>query len=106
MYYAKASYCDTSDLNNWNCGQICDKVKGVSTATRVENYLLGVFGYVTYNSIDNIIIASFRGSSKIMNWIMNINFVKSYYKSRIYSRKQVHTGFYESYRSIDSQVVS
>jgi hypothetical protein len=106
LHYAKVGYCSTfySDIENWNCGAICKKIDGVASADIVEDYWMGTFGYVAYNSRDNMIVASFRGSTTLINWINNINFLKSNYKG-LSSEIQVHTGFYESYLSIANKVV-
>jgi predicted lipase len=104
LHYAKVSYCSTSDIENWKCGAICSKIQGVESASKVEDFWMGTFGYVTYNSQDNMIVASFRGSTTIINWINNINFFKSNYKG-LSKKIQVHTGFLESYMSVADQVV-
>jgi predicted lipase len=58
-----------------------------------------VFGYVTFNSADNQIVAAFRGSQNIANWVMNIDFKKVNYKG---TTNQVHEGFFASYNYVAS----
>lgn len=62
VHYSKASYCANSDLDHWQCGPICTKIDGVTSATRVTDYALGVFAFVAYNFVNNEIVVSFRGS--------------------------------------------
>ena len=94
-----------SDLSNWKCGGACDKIAGVVSVSKFMYSPLGVFGYVGYNTKENQIVAAFRGSANIENWIMNIDFKKSNYKS-LSSTIQVHTGFYDSYTVVASQVIN
>ena len=53
MFYSAATFCENTDIENWKCGGACTKVPGVVKVTRVRNSILGVFGYVGYNTIDN-----------------------------------------------------
>ena len=51
MYYTAATYCNKSDLIDWNCGEPCNSP--VSNFTPIENSLLNTFGYVAFNDVDN-----------------------------------------------------
>ena len=53
----------------------------MKSVSRIEDYALGIFGFTAYNSQDNTIVVTFRGSQNIANWISNIDFLKSNYKS-------------------------
>ena len=99
--YSKASYCASSDLDHWQCGPICITVTGVASATRVSDYALGVFAFVAYNSKNNEIVASFRGSQNIANWILNIDIHQTTYK-KLSTTIKVHQGFYNSYLAVKS----
>ena len=74
MYYAGASYCDKGTLDTWTCGEPCSSNAGVSSIFRIENELLDTFAFVTYNSDDNEIVVSFRGTNgaDFLNWMTNI----------------------------------
>jgi predicted lipase len=76
-------------------------VEGVTSATRVSDYALGVFAFVAYNSKNNEIVASFRGSSNIANWILNIDIHQTTYK-KLSATIKVHQGFYNSYLAVKS----
>jgi hypothetical protein len=62
MYYAGSAYCNKDDLLNWACGEPCTVHAGVSQITEVSNEAKDTFGYVAYNSKENLIIVSFRGT--------------------------------------------
>lgn len=106
LYYAGAAYCDKSTLDNWNCGEPCKSNAGVSSISRIENELLDTFGFVTYNSVDNEIVVSFRGTNgaDFMNWLTNIVYYRVQYADVVGS--QVHSGFYTAYSSVSGQVRS
>ena len=74
MYYSGSAYCDKPTLDNWSCGEPCTQNSGVSNIYRIENELLDTFGFVTYNSRDNEIVVSFRGTNgaDFLNWLTNI----------------------------------
>mmetsp|Transcript_3715 Transcript_3715/g.7957 ORF Transcript_3715/g.7957 Transcript_3715/m.7957 type:complete len:348 (-) Transcript_3715:1350-2393(-) len=59
-----------------------------------------------YDASRNWIIASFRGSSNVMNWISDANFPKSAYTRSGCNNCSVHTGFLNSYNSLFPDVKS
>jgi hypothetical protein len=76
----------------------------VTKVTRVFDYNNGVFGYVAYNSLENQVVVSFRGSDNIVNWISNIDFLQTTYKN--VTDAKVHRGFYGSYQVVQPQLIS
>jgi predicted lipase len=76
----------------------------VTKATRVSDYINGIFGYVAYNSLDDQVVVTFRGSDNIANWISNIDFVQTTYKN--VTDAKVHRGFYGSYEIVQPQLIS
>jgi hypothetical protein len=61
---------------------------------------------VGYDKSRSLIIASFRGSSNVQNWLSNFNFPLSDYTRTGCSNCSVHTGFLATYSSISSSVLS
>ena len=106
MYYAGATYCDKATLDNWTCGEPCTSIAGISFINPIENELLDTFGFVTYNSVDNEIVVSFRGTNgaDFLNWMTNIVYYRVQYEDLVGS--QVHSGFYTAYTSVSGQVRS
>ena len=104
MYYAGASYCDKGTLDSWTCGEPCSSNWGISSIAKIENELLDTFGFVTYNSVDNEIVVSFRGTNgaDFLNWMTNIVYYRVQYDNVIGS--QVHSGFYTAYTVVSLQV--
>jgi hypothetical protein len=81
VYYAAASHCSAATLKSWTCGAACQKDPGVVSVTPVINNAKGTYGFVGYNSKDNEIVVSFRGSVNVENWITNIDFIMTSYKN-------------------------
>ena len=74
LYYASATFCDESTLQNWNCGPACSSQPGVGSVTIVSDYLLGTFGFVAYNNLTDTVIVSFRGSYNAANWASDADY--------------------------------
>ncbi len=95
VYYSAAAHCSEATLKGWDCGVPCDKVPSVVNVTPILNNAKGTYGFVGFNSHENQIVVSFRGSVNIENWITNIDFIKTNYKN--IPGAQVHEGFYAAY---------
>jgi len=104
VYYSGASHCTAASLQSWTCGDACSKVATVSQVTPIVNDAKGTYGFVGYSGHDNQIVVSFRGSVNVENWITNIDFKKTNYKS--VAGAQVHEGFYAAYAAVSGQVLS
>lgn len=81
VYYSSASHCSEATLKSWTCGTPCQKVPTVTNVTPIINNARGTYGFVGFNSHDNQIVVSFRGSVNIENWVTNIDFKKTNYKN-------------------------
>lgn len=97
LYYCKTSYCNSQDIQSWDCGSTCNfhpgfKVQGVYRNSSVDSQ-----GYSGLSSTGDIVVA-FRGSYNIKNWIADLDFTKVSYPSC--SGCEVHKGFYEVYLSM------
>ena len=93
VYYSAAAFCKESTLTNWNCGDACKAVPGLTQFTPVSDPSQSTFGYIGYDTTENEIIVAFRGSHNLDNWISNMNFFKTPYPNSP-SNSQVHRGFY------------
>jgi hypothetical protein len=104
VYYAGASHCTADSLQSWTCGEACSSTSPLTGVTPIINDAKGTYGFVGYNAHENQIIVSFRGSVNVENWVTNIDFVKTNYKS--VPGAQVHEGFYAAYAAVSSEVVA
>lgn len=68
--FAQASYC--SKVASWNCTPCT--VPDTQVITTVGDYLFDSFGYVAVNKRLGLIVASFRGSQNLRNWIRDLQF--------------------------------
>jgi len=101
-YQGQSSY---PNINAWNCSGCCPLINSVQKAQYFTNSTTDIFGYVAYdNSLDAVVLA-FRGTVDIINWISNLNF-STLAPFPKYPSVQVHSGFYDDYTSVDSQVVN
>jgi predicted lipase len=96
------AYESTASINAWSCGR-CGKypltnVKAFSIQTG------DLQGFTGYSASLNAIVLSFRGSSNIQNWIINLSTnMVSYPKC---SNCKVHNGFYTAWNQAKSTVNS
>lgn len=96
------AYDSVASINAWNCPR-CGKypllnVKAFSNTTG------DIQGFTGYSSSLNAIILSFRGSSNIQNWIINLSFNQVAY-SRCANCK-VHNGFYTGFNIVKTTIIS
>ncbi len=100
MAYSAATYCLKSTIENWSCGEACDYFEKIKTAILVEDPVLRILGYVTYDSEENEIVVAFRGTNGLdrANWLQNLKM----YMKPIDDEEDilVHAGILESYLGI------
>ncbi len=105
VYYAGAAYCDYYTIQDWQCGPGCDNLKGMQTPVSMfSDYIEGTQGYAGYNSLSNEIVVSFRGSENLVDWYENFDYFMKPYPGGPQGA-MVHTGFYDSYMTMSSQVI-
>jgi hypothetical protein len=63
-------------------------------------------GYIGYLPSDNSIYVTFRGSSSILNWISDLDALKTSYTSFPDCNCQVHKGFYTAEQKVIGGVIS
>jgi predicted lipase len=104
FYYSAACYCEVDTIANWTCGDACTNNTDVKTVRIAEDYLEGTLALIAYNQAQNAIVVAFRGSHNYANWMFDIDYFLEPYKEGP-PGAQVHTGFYDSYMSLQSQVI-
>merc|ERR1719453_2738775 len=107
LHFAGAAYCPASEVKSWSCGQHCNGVSGLSMITHINHYLEVLAGFVAYDSTQDAIIVSFRGtvSTSIIDWINNLDYKKTYPWSQ-YPDAGVHGGFNDAWNNLKSDVLS
>lgn len=106
VHLAGAAYCSASQVKGWSCGEHCSLVSGLQMITYIEKKLEVLAGFVAYDSTQDAIIVSFRGtvSTSIIDWINNLEFTKSNPFSQ-YPNAGVHHGFNDAWEHMKSDVV-
>ena len=96
IYYSAAAYCKYETLDSWSCGRPCQKNGGLQNVKRIHNVGRDTFAYAGWNSHDNEIVLSFRGTNgfDLENWISNIKVLQRSYPNSPHPGAYVHSGFY------------
>lgn len=107
MDMAGAAYCAGhlgKGVNEWDC-TVCKKYPGVN-ATEVWAVGTDANGFVGVDPNNHRIVVSFSGTDplSIRNWIDDISTLKTPYP--YCSGCEVHNGFYNTYLSVQSQVLT
>jgi len=110
--YAGAAYCVPQDrsgkVQSWTCGPACNAIPGMNTSTitiiRHEG-AIDACGYVGYNYLDNAIIVAFSGTDpfRLRMWLDDIEAKPVDYPNC--AGCTVHRGFYDTYLSVQDQVL-
>lgn len=93
--------CSAKAVEDWSC-KLCQKHKNIVNVTRLHNSLASVVGYIGYDSDNNDIILSWRGSADTRNWIEDFTFNTVAYPGC--EKCEIHDGFYADYRLVEKQV--
>lgn len=103
LYFSYGAYCGESAVKKWSC-KWCSQA---STTFQVVNYIdeksSSTELFIGYDSSLNQIIVTYRGSHELQDWITNLNFAKHKAWGSI---GNVHDGFLEAYKSVQSAVKS
>lgn len=83
LQYARASFCDVTRIERWNCGEICEAAQVVPGSSRnfgLSSSLLsyGLRGYLALmptsdGATSNSCILAFRGSISAANWFADFH---------------------------------
>jgi hypothetical protein len=101
-YMSSIAYESVASINAWNCAR-CGTYPLVNVKA-FSNSTGDIQGFTGYSAKSNAIILSFRGSSNIQNWIINLSFNQVTY-SRCGNCK-VHNGFQTGWNTVKSLVIS
>jgi len=105
-HIASAAYCE-SDVATWSCGLHCDAVQGLEMIQYVYYKPANLAAYVAWDSEQDSIIVSFRGTqgASILNWIKNLDaiLIKPF---KQYPTAKVHQGFYDSWKDLSPGVMA
>jgi hypothetical protein len=102
LSFAYAAFCPESALQSWTC-EWCTHRTLVNSTTVTSNALTGAYGYVSVWN-DTVVVA-FRGSSDVMNWILDIDAVQESPFPSL-PNVSVHAGFYNAYMSVQTEVIA
>lgn len=114
LYYAYSAFCPAAQLEQWDC-QWCELVPSFQTVSVVTDNVTDVYGFVGFvvNESDTgsapnsllapRIVASFRGSQDLRNWIVDVDALPMKPYENLTDVK-VHPGFYEGYNGIRDAV--
>lgn len=97
---SEVAYEDSAKIQAWTCSY-CSKyhVEGPKVFSNVGSGAQGFTGYL--KSLNSIII-SFRGSSNIQNWIINLATTRSTYSGC--TGCAVHSGFISAYNGVKNTI--
>jgi hypothetical protein len=106
VYYAYAAYNQPA-VGTWKCAYCVNFTAGFNVTKGCEDLAAGSYAYVGYNPNYKEIVASFRGSSDIANWIEDISVIMTPPGKAFpgIPAAQVEDGFYDYYESLKSCVV-
>ncbi|KAI9295218.1 alpha/beta-hydrolase [Neoconidiobolus thromboides FSU 785] len=88
---AGAAYCSDSTLSSWKCNH-CSVYGGLKVVKVFDNSKHETRGFVGLDTVNRIVVISFRGTSNIKNWVQNVKIAKTDLFSGN-SKIQVHLGF-------------
>ena len=104
LYYCKAAYCDSSKLADWSCDTCVLHHTSFTSVSVQQGGSDGFLSYTGYNPNTNQIVIAFRGTDNIANWFKDLDFFFTDYSKC--SGCKVHRGFYESWQSVSSGVIT
>jgi len=106
LYYAYAAY-NMPTPGAWNCPYCTNYTKGFVQTVSCHNLTSGAYAYVGYNPNYAEIVASYRGSSDIQNWIEDLDAIKTPPGQAFpgIPNALVEQGFYYYYESVKTCVV-
>ena len=99
------SFCNLTLVHRMTCSD-CVRFPGINPVDvfPLYNETTEVYGYIAYDSRENKIVLSYRGTSTLGNKLNDMNFLKTNYDEC--DGCQVHEGFYNAYLSIKAQTLT
>jgi len=101
-YFSSIAYENAASINAWNCGR-CGKYP-LTNVKVFSNTTGDIQGFTGYSASSNAIILSFRGSSNIQNWIINLSFNQIAFLKC--GNCKVHNGFYTGWNTVKAAAIS
>ena len=98
---AAVSQCHAKQINEWSCA-LCKKHPNLQNLTHIEDVPASIVGFVAYDRDANQILLAWRGTADLRNWVEDFNFETVEYSAC--KGCVIHSGFYESYRSVSRKV--
>ena len=106
LSFSKAAYCQIKDITTkWDCGPACDYNAGFQLEGAYAIKGIDSQGYAGYDPMSNRIVAAFRGSFNLQNWISDFTFAKVNYTSHPDCGCEVHKGFYAEWNSMAKDIL-
>lgn len=93
-YLSIASYCESTNLENWNCGTPCENSNfNLQNIQVIYNSSTQTQLYIGYDASKDLIVLSFRGTieTSFINWLENSKLAQVPYP--YCENCQVHDGF-------------
>jgi len=105
LYYSYAAY---NTPTSWNCAYCTNYTAGFVLTNVCKDSAAGSWSYVGYNPNYSEIVASFRGSSDIQNWIEDVTAIKTPPGQAFpgLPNSRVEVGFWTYWNSVKSCVTS
>jgi len=110
MEYAGVAYCTIewrhAEVEAWTC-HTCKQLPYMN-ATKFHDVSTNTCGYVGYDPKNNFIMVSFSGTDplNIREWISDIETLTEPYTAPGCTDCLVHKGFYNAYKTVQSQVLA
>eukprot|EP00049_Salpingoeca_infusionum_P005316 m.90811 g.90811 ORF g.90811 m.90811 type:complete len:295 (-) comp12929_c0_seq1:56-940(-) len=101
MNYTWSSFCDPAVIENNTC-YWCTDANLVAVRT-VHGNKSDAYGYVAYNPVQSYAVVAYRGSSNLMNWLYDFDFIKMNVSG---TTARVHSGFYDCWLELKDEVFS
>ncbi|KAI0835370.1 alpha/beta-hydrolase [Hypoxylon sp. FL0890] len=107
--YAGASYCNSEDLpgSTVNCSEnVCPDVTaaGAKVVATFHGDITDIQGFVSSDDKNELIVASFKGSESIRNWITDLSFIAV--SCDLVDGCLVHAGFLTAYNEIKDDLMT
>jgi hypothetical protein len=104
VWYNALAYCSYLSLENWDCGEPCEKNGNLKMIRQIREPGETFFGIAGYEMVDDQIILAFRGSNgaDLDNWLANFHVTQTIYPPN--NKSEVHQGFFNAYEHIKDEV--
>jgi hypothetical protein len=104
LNYAAAAYCPQKNLEVWDCYNCKDFAQQTAEVVYLNNNNFESGGFLGINSVQKMIVMSFKGTKSFRNWLSNLQFKLTDLPVTDGKEIQVHSGFNEAVDAIYPQV--